>query len=98
MKFDFFEAPERRTFNYKPIYYDPEKEERKKKYGHVDGTNEKEMKSEDYVPGASLEGAFTGGKYTRSRGVTRAQSIIRIIAFLLIAVMLIYLAKFFSLF
>ena len=40
--FSFFGSQEHRVFNYKPRYYDPEKEALKEKFGHVDGTLEKE--------------------------------------------------------
>ena len=30
--FNWFGEPEHRVFNYKPRYYDPEKEDRKKKF------------------------------------------------------------------
>ena len=40
--FGFFGTQEQRVFNYKPRYYDPEKEALKEKFGHVDGRKEKE--------------------------------------------------------
>ena len=39
--FNFFGDNEHRVFNYKPIYYDPQEEERKRKFGAVDGSLEK---------------------------------------------------------
>ena len=38
--FNFFGDNEHRVFNYKPIYYDPAEEERKRRFGAVDGTME----------------------------------------------------------
>ena len=46
-----FGDQEHRVFNYKPIYYDPKKEELRQKFGHVDGTIDEEMKKDTYVPG-----------------------------------------------
>ena len=40
--FNIFGEQEHRVFNYKPIYYDKEKEERKRMFGSVDGSLEKE--------------------------------------------------------
>ena len=40
--FSFFGTPEHRVFNYRPRYYDPEKEALKEKFGKVDGRLEKE--------------------------------------------------------
>ena len=40
--FNIFGEQEHRVFNYKPIYYDKEKEERKRMFGAVDGSLEKE--------------------------------------------------------
>lgn len=39
--FSFFGRQEHRVFNYRPRFYDPEKEERKQMFGHVDGTSGK---------------------------------------------------------
>lgn len=36
--FSFFGDSEHRVFNYKPIYYNPEEEERKRRFGRVDGS------------------------------------------------------------
>ena len=33
--FNFFGEGEHRVFNYKPIYYDPAEEERKRKFGAI---------------------------------------------------------------
>lgn len=38
--FSFFGNQEHRVFNYKPRYFDPEKEERKRIFGKVDGSLE----------------------------------------------------------
>jgi hypothetical protein len=96
--FGFFGDQEHRVFNYKPRYYDPEEEKRREMFGDVDGTNEKAKEKGEYVPGQHLRGAFRDGNYKRTRGVAgRARNIIGIITLLLIAVVLIYITKFYSL-
>ena len=40
--FGFFGTPEHRVFNYRPRYYDEEKEALKEKFGHVDGSMKKD--------------------------------------------------------
>ena len=94
--FNFFGDNEHRVFNYKPIYYDPEEEERKRRFGAVDGTMEREKKEGTYVPGSYIRGSFREGSRTRTP-MRRAQTIIGIISMLLIVGMLLYIAKFYSL-
>ncbi|MBO8454237.1 MAG: hypothetical protein IAC07_05895 [Bacteroidetes bacterium] len=91
--FGFFGNQEQRVFNYKPRYYDPEKEALKEKFGHVDGRNEKEP----YAPGSYLHGSFRDGHYQKTKRVSKAQSIIGIVGLVLFFVVLIYVAKFYSL-
>lgn len=96
--FGFFSQQEHRVFNYRPRYYDPEAEERKRLFGDVDGTNEKERKEGKYVPGSSIRGAWRDGNYQRTRAtVSRTQTIISIVTLLLIAVVLVYITKFYAL-
>ena len=96
--FGFFGEQEHRVFNYKPRYYDPEKEARKAMFGDVDGTADKERKEGKYVPGSSIRGAFRDGNYKRTRGSgNRMQAIIGIITLLLIVAVLVYITKFYSL-
>lgn len=96
--FGFFGDQEHRVFNYKPRYYDPEKEERKRIFGDVDGSNDEDREKGTYVPGSSLRGAFRDGNYKRTRtAATKTQTIISIITLLLIAAVLIYITKFYSL-
>ena len=96
--FGFFGDQEHRVFNYKPRYYDPEKEERKAMFGGVDGTNAKAKEEGTYVPGSSIRGAFRDGAYKRTRSAaTRTQTIIGIVTLLLIVAVLIYITKFYEL-
>ncbi len=94
--FNWFGENEHRVFNYKPRYYNPEEEARKKKFGKVDGSEDK--KKEDYAPGSYVRGAFRDGHYSEEKShATKAQNIIGIVGLLLIAVVLIYIAKFYML-
>ncbi|MCR4860131.1 MAG: hypothetical protein K5910_05660 [Bacteroidales bacterium] len=94
--FNFFGENEHRVFNYKPIYYDPQEEERKRRFGAVDGTREKEKEEGTYVPGSYIRGSFRSSPRTRTP-LRRAQTIIGIISLLLICVVLWYIAQFYSL-
>ena len=94
--FNFFGENEHRVFNYKPIYFDPEEEERKRRFGAVDGSLEREKKEGTYVPGSYIKGSFREGSRTRTP-MKRVQTIIGIISLLLICVVLWYIAKFYSL-
>jgi hypothetical protein len=96
--FGFFGSQEHRVFNYKPRYYDPEEEERKRLFGDVDGSNEKAKQEGKYVPGSSIRGAWRDGNYKRTKTTqTRTSAIIGIITLLLIALVLIYITKIYAL-
>ncbi len=90
--FGFFGDQEHRVFNYRPRYYDEEKEALKEKFGKVDGSYEKEK----YVPGSYIKGSFRDGNYQRTRGANKAQKIIGIVGLVLFFVVLIYIVKFFG--
>ena len=97
-RFSWFGDQEHRVFNYKPVYYDPEKEERRRRFGKVDGSaGTPDAKTGEYAPGSYIQGSFRDGNYARRRGATRAQSIIGIIGLVLVAIVLIYIAKFYTL-
>ena len=90
--------PRHRKFNYKPIYYDKEEEERRQMFGKVDGTFEKEKENGEYKPGSYLRGSLSEGNYARrGTAATKAQRIIGIVGLILLAVVLIYFTKFYSL-
>lgn len=88
-------------FNYKPIYYDQEKEERRQMFGKVDGSMDPNATDENgkkiYSPGAYIQGSFRNGNYARRRGATRAQSIIGVVGLILVLVVLVYITRFYSL-
>ena len=100
--FNMFGEQEHKVFDYKPIYYDKEKDELKKKFGAVDGTREKEAEKAKeegtYVPGSYIKGSMREGNYQRTRSHSnKAQNIIGLVGLLLIAVVLMYIAKFYTL-
>ena len=83
--FNFFGESEHRVFNYKPIYYDKDEEERKRMFGAVDGSLDKEKEKGTYVPGSYIKGSMRDGAYKRSRShMGKTQTIIGIITMLLI--------------
>lgn len=86
--FNFFGDSEHKVFDYKPIYYNKEEDERKRKFGAVDGT---------YVPGAYIKGSFRDGAYQKTKThLSRTQTIIGIVTLLLICAVLILIAKYYS--
>lgn len=96
--FSFFGDNEHRVFNYKPIYYDPEKEELKRKFGAVDGSLEKDKEEGTYTPGSYIKGSMRDGAYSRTRGhMTKTQTIIGIITAILIVAVLLLITKFYAL-
>ena len=100
--FNMFGEQEHRVFNYKPIYYDQEKEERRQMFGKVDGTVDKEMQEAKekgtYVPGSYIKGSLRDGKYQKSVSAgSKAQNIIGVIGLILVIGVLMYILKFYSL-
>lgn len=95
--FGWFGDQKHRVFNYKPIYYDQEEEERRQMFGKVDGTYDQKKENTNYTPGASIRGAFRDGAYARRRSASKAHAYIGIAGLVLVAVVLIYIAKFYSL-
>ena len=90
--FNFFGKQEVRRFNYKPRFYDPETEERRKKYG--DFTKPKE---EGYTPGQHVRGSFRDGNYQRKVEVSRNQKMIGMVTMGLLLAVVILLFKYFPL-
>ena len=96
--FNFFGDDEHRVFNYKPMYYDKEKEERMRKFRAVDGSMDAEKKDGEYVPGTYIHGAFRDGAYQSTRNrMKSAHTVIGIVTLLLIAAVLYYILKFYTL-
>ena len=95
--FGFFGNQPHRVFNYKPRYYNPEEEERRRMFGDVDGTNEKARENGEYVPGSSLRGAFRNANYQNTRSTMGAvHTVITLITAVLVIAVLIYMARFFE--
>ena len=90
--FNFFGTQEVRKFSYKPRFYDPETEERRKKYG--DFTKPKETK---YVPGQHVKGSFRDGNYQRTKEVSRNQKTIGMVTMVLLFAVVYLLFKYFPL-
>ncbi len=87
--FNFFGISEHRVFNRKPIYYDAEKERRRKRAAEL-----KEEKEEKYAPGSSIHGSLRGGAYKKTHTPMKTvQTIIGIITLLLIAAILFLILK-----
>ena len=95
--FNFFGDDEHRVFNYKPMYYDKEKEERMRRFKAVDGSLEKEQKDGSYVPGSYLHGAFRDGAYQSTRNRMKGvHTVIGIVTLMLIVAVLYFILRFYS--
>ncbi len=90
--FNFFGKQEVRGFNYKPRFYDPEAEERRKKYG--DFTKPKEEK---YVPGRHIKGSWRDGNYSKMKDVSRNQKAIGMVSMILLFTVVYLIYKYFPL-
>jgi len=89
--FNFFGTQEVRKFNYRPRFYDPEAEERRKKYG--DFTKPKE--NEKYVPGQHVKGSLRDGNYQRTKDVSKNQKAIGMITMILLFAVVYLIFKYF---
>ncbi len=76
--FSFFGKQEVRGFNYRPRFYDPETEERRKKYGDFT------KKDEPYVPGSHIKGSFRDGAYQKKKDMSRNQKVLGAITMILL--------------
>ncbi len=65
MGFSFFHVPQHRKFNYKPVYYDPVKEEFEERIKAAQEKADAE-RNKEYVPGSTIRGSFK-----KSRDVAR---------------------------
>ncbi len=91
--FNFFGESRHKVYNHKPIYYDPDKEERKRIFGAVDGSAGKDNDGK-YVPGSYARGAFRNGNYQKTRTPMKtAQTIIGIVTLLLIVAVIYFFLK-----
>lgn len=97
MRFGWFGEQEHRVFNYRPRYYDEQKEELRQKFGHVDGSFDKEAEGGKYVPGSYIQGSFRDGNYAKKKGDSWVSAVISIVGLIIFAVILIMVTKFYSL-
>ena len=88
--FNFFGEGEHRVLKYKPMYYDPDAPETKDADGKVS------RKKGAYVPGAYIKESMGEGPVRKSH-MSRVSKLIGIFSLLLIAAILFYIAKFYSL-
>lgn len=97
--FGWFGEQEHKVFNYKPIYYDQEADERRRRHARAAANSDQGKDGEStYVPGSQIQGAFRSGNYAKRRtGATKAQSLIGLIGLVLVALVLIYITKFYAL-
>ena len=93
--FNFSSEQEHRVFNYKPIYFNKEKDELKQKFAGVDGSIKEEK--EKYVPGSYLHGSLRGGAYQKTKERHKVFTIIGIINLALLLVVAFLIAKFYTL-
>ncbi len=91
--FSFFGSGEHRVFNYRPRYYDPEKEALKEKFGEVDGSKDKQS----YTPGMYVRGSLRNGHYQKTRGASKVQKILGFVSLILAFVVIYLIAKYYPL-
>ena len=89
--FSFFGKQEVRKFNYKPRFYDPEAEERRKKYGDFT----KDAQKKEYVPGQSIKGSLRDGNYSRTEDLSKNQRLLGAISLILLFGVIFLLWKYF---
>ena len=89
--FNFFGTQEVRKFSYKPRFYDPETEERRKKYGDFSKPKEEGK----YVPGQHVKGSFRDGNYQRTKEISRNQKTIGMVTMVLLFAVVYLIFKYF---
>ena len=87
--FSFFGKQEVRKFSYKPRFYDPETEERRKKFG--DFTKPKG----EYVPGQHLRGSMRDGNTSQTKDLSTNQKFLGAMSLLLLFAVIFLLWKYF---
>ena len=87
--FNFFGKQEVRKFNYRPRFYDPEAEERRKKYG--DFTKPKG----EYVPGQHVKGSLRDGNHSRREDMAKNQKAIGMVTTALLFAVIYLIYKYF---
>lgn len=90
--FSFFGKQEVRRFSYRPRFYDPETEERRKKYG--DFTKKEEEKT-GYVPGSHVKGSLRDGNYQKTVDMSRNQKVIGMVTMILLFAVIYLIYRYF---
>ncbi len=88
--FSFFGKQEVRRFSYRPRFYDPETEERRKKYGDFT-----KPKDESYTPGKHIKGSLRDGNYQQKYDMSRNQKKLGIITTILLFAVVYLIFKYF---
>ena len=89
--FNFFGKQEVRRFNYRPRFYDPDKEERRRKFGD----HSKEAEGKPYVPGKHLKGSLRDGNYSRTEEVGKNQKFVGMITTVLLFTVIYLIVKYY---
>ena len=89
--FSFFGRQEVRKFSYKPRFYDPEVEERRKKYGDFT----KETQKKEYVPGQIIKGSLRDGNYSTTKDLSKKQRLLGAVSLILLFGVIFLLWKYF---
>ena len=87
----FFRTPQHRVFNYKPVYWDPKKEEFEERVKQAREKYSVKKTSEGdapYVPGSLIRGSFRKRPELK-RGYPARQKMIRLVVILLLAALLV---------
>ncbi|HPV88245.1 MAG TPA: hypothetical protein PKU85_03405 [Bacteroidales bacterium] len=98
LKISFFNTPKHRVFNYKPRFWNPEKEEFEERVRRAreKAGLEKGDENRPYVPGSSIRGSFQK-RHEVVRRLPKRQKLIRFVFIITIAIILImalYFSKF----
>ena len=91
--FKFFGTQEVRKFSYKPRFYDPEKEARRKRYGNLARQDNEEK--QEYKPGMHIRGSLRDGNYSRTEEIGRNQKVIGMITVVLLFAVVYLLFRYF---
>jgi hypothetical protein len=87
MNIFFFKRPKPRSFNYKPIYYDPEKEEAEERKKALNG-----LKDND--PGEHMRAEIRRKWKVERKNTDKKQNLFRFLFYIIIAIFAIYLIFF----
>ena len=99
-RISFFRTPKHRVFNYKPMYWNPEKEAFEERIKRTRETVAAQKKDEDkpYIPGGSIRGSFRASYHVERRYPARQKLVRAVIVISLVVIMLmaVYFTQAFS--